>query len=219
MENNVNVVLKFVSNYFNSFMDIQTLFISVSVFFILFIYLKRFHTIFTELVWIYSALLPALIILFLNHNDRVIYLVYYIILNIVFLRLYFTHILSNYFKLVKVSKSPKSKIKEIINDDFGKSKSLEYVGLFILPFITVNNSISPSTIFFILLIVVLILKRFDLFYLNLPILYVFKIQVVLTNKNVKVTVLTRKNFNFQLQEEYDIRSFIKSLKLYIYLGK
>jgi len=219
MDNSLNFFKKYLTEYFHSFMEIQTLFITITVFFIIFLYLKRFHTIFTELVWIYSALLPALVILFLNHQDKEVYLVVYIMLNSVFIRLYYKQIINNYYKLIEVSTSPKSKIKEVINEDYGRNKSLEYVGLFILPFITVNNSVSPTTIFFILLVVVLIIKRFDLFYLNLPILYLFKIQVILTNRHVKMVVLTRKNFTFEPHEEYDIRSFIKSLKLYIYLDK
>lgn len=219
MDNSLNFMLSYFTEYFHSFMDIQTLFITIAVFFIFFLYLKRYHTIFTELVWIYSALFPALVILFLNHTDNEGYLLVYIILNSVFIRLYYKQIINNYYKLIEVSTSPNSKIKEVINEDYGRNKSLEYVGLFILPFITVNNSINPTTIFFILLVVVLIIKRFDLFYLNLPILYLFKIQVILTNRNVKMVVLTRKNFTFESHEEYDIRSFIKSLKLYIYLDK
>ncbi|BAC12135.1 hypothetical protein [Oceanobacillus iheyensis HTE831] len=219
MEEYVTLVLDYVTKYFNSQYYMQSILVALTVLLIILLYLKSFHRIFTEIVWIYSALLPALTILFLNQSDVVFLVMLYLILNVVFLVLYYKQIIKNYFKLVSVSISPKSKVKKLINRDFGKDKTLEYVGLFVLPFTTVNNSVNNTTILFILVLVILIIKRFDLYYLNLPILYFFKLQVIVTNKNLRMIVLTRRNFTFNTNEEYDIRSFIKTLKLYIYVEK
>lgn len=101
----------------------------------------------------------------------------------------------------------------------GKEKSLEYVGLFILPFITVNESVSTLVIIVIIAIVIAIIKRFGLFYLNLPILLFGGLQYIETNRRVKRIVLTSRNFTFEKNEEYDIGSFVKSLDLYIYLPR
>lgn len=110
-------------------------------------------------------------------------------------------------------------INDIYNEDMGKEKSLEYVGLFILPFITVNESVSTLVIIVIIAIVIAIIKRFGLFYLNLPILLFGGLQYIETNRRVKRIVLTSRNFTFEKNEEYDIGSFVKSLDLYIYLPR
>ncbi|TDM25629.1 hypothetical protein ETH99_09670 [Macrococcoides caseolyticum] len=191
--------------------------ILIIIFMIISIYLKNIGKIFTEIVWIYSSLIPAMTILFLNHEPKLIWIIIFFILQILFLFLYLQSIRNNYKKVVNNTTTPLSKIGKIYNKDVGKEKSLEYVGLFILPFITVNNSVSILAIIMIIVIVIVIIKRFGLFYLNLPILLFGRLQYLETNRRVKMTVLTPRNFTFQENELYDIRSFIKSLNLYIYI--
>jgi len=207
----------FVTNNIHYLYDMKVALIIISAFMIVFIYLKSLNKIFTEIVWVYSSLVPAITILFLNYNSNFIWALLYLIQQGFFVYLYIRSIKKNYKKLVSSTTTPLSKIKTIYNNDLGKEKSLEYVGLFILPFITVNSSVNILAIIVIVSIVIIIIKRFGLFYLNLPILLFGKLQRIETNRRVEMIVLTPRKFTFQEGSEYDIRSFIKTLNLYMYV--
>lgn len=213
----MNAIGAFLMNNIHFLVNVNMMILIFIIFMIVSIYLKNISKIFTEIVWIYSSLIPAITIVFLNYKPNLILVTIFLILQLLFLFLYLRSIQSNYKKLVESTKTPISKIKEIHDEDTGKEKSLEYVGLFILPFITVNESVSILVIIVIIVVVIAIIKRFGLFCLNLPILLFGRLQYIETNKRVKMVVLTSRNFIFEKNEEYDIRSFIKSLNLYIYL--
>jgi|GEM_PF-6592615 len=209
----------FISNNISHFLDIKVFLLIISLLMIIFIYLKSLNSIFTEIIWIYSSLIPAITILFLNYNPNFIFGFIFLFLQFLFIYNYIKSIKSNYKKLINSTKSPLSKIKIVHDDDLGKEKTLEYVGLFILPFITVNNSVNILTVVFIINVVVIIIKRFGLFYLNLPILLFGKLQQIETNRKIEMIVITPRKFTFQENQEYDIRSFIKPLNLYMYIPK
>lgn len=213
----IKEIWNYIAGYFHYLLDVEIILLIISVFMILCIYLKSTNKLFTEIVWIYSSLIPAITIIFLNYNPKLGLEILFLVLQGIFIFRYVRSINNNYKLLVKSSLNPLSKIKEVHNKDFGKEKSLEYVGLFILPFITVNDSVNILSIIVIICIVVIFIKRFGLFYLNLPILLFFKIQFIETNKRVKMVVLTPRKFSFEKEKEYDVRSFIKTLNLYMYI--
>jgi hypothetical protein len=211
--------ISWIKENYSLLISVESILLLLVLIMILSIYLKSKHEFFIEMIWIYSAFVPAFTILFLNYNPSIKLIFCYLLLQLIFAILYIRGIVKNYKKVVEKTKSPLKKIKTVTNPNYGKEKSLEYVGLFMLPFITVNDSINILTVVVIILIVVLIIKRFELFYLNLPILLFFKIQFVETNHRVKMIVLTPKNFEFEIENEYDIRTFIKKLNLYIFIPK
>ncbi|GED19908.1 hypothetical protein [Kurthia gibsonii] len=215
----MNAIGSFLIDNIHFLVNVNMMILIFGIFMIVSIYLKNVSKIFTEIVWIYSSLIPAITIVFLNYKPNLILVTIFLILQLLFLFLYLRSIQNNYKKLVESTKNPISKIKEIHNEDMGKEKSLEYVGLFILPFITVNESVSTLVIIVIIAVVIVIIKRFGLFYLNLPILLFGRLQYIETNRRMKMIVLTSRNFIFEKNEEYDIRSFVKSLNLYIYLPR
>ncbi|MFA2811717.1 hypothetical protein [Bacillus mycoides] len=210
---------QFISNYYHYLLDVEVILLIITTLMILSIFLKSRHILFVGVVWIYSALIPAATIIFLNYNPHAYLEIIFLILQGIFIFLYMKSITKNYELIVANTSNPLSKISKIINKDYGKEKSLEYVGLFILPFITVNNTVNILTIIVIICIVVTIIKRFELFYLNLPLLLFFKIELIETNRRVQMMVLTPRDFSFEIGEEYDVRSFIKTLNLYIYIPK
>lgn len=207
----------FITENIHYLLDIKAILLIISVLMIVFIYLKSLNKIFTEIIWVYSSLIPAVTILFLNNNPKFILEFIFLALQGLFIYLYIRNIKIKYKKLISSTTNPLSKIKVVHNKDLGKEKSLEYVGLFILPFITVNSSVNILVIMAIISIVIIIIKRFGLFYLNLPILLFGKLQHVETNRRVEMIVLTPRNFTFLENEEYDVRSFIKTLNLYMYI--
>lgn len=207
----------FIAGNVHYLLDVRAILLIISVLMIILIYLKSINKIFTEIIWIYSSLIPAFTILFLNYRPKLIWELIFLVLQGLFLYLYVRNIKKNYKKLVKLTKTPLSKINVVHDKDLGKEKSLEYVGLLILPFITVNDAVNVLAIIVIICIVIIIIKRFGLFYLNLPILLFGKLQYVETNRRVKMIVLTPRNFTFRENEEYDVRSFIKTLNLYMYI--
>lgn len=215
----MNAIGSFLIDNIHFLVNVNMMILIFGIFMIVSIYLKNVSKIFTEIVWIYSSLIPAITIVFLNYKPNLILVTIFLILQLLFLFLYLRSIQNNYKKLVESTKNPISKIKEIHNEDMGKEKSLEYVGLFIFPFITVNESVSTLVIIVIIAVVIVIIKRFGLFYLNLPILLFGRLQYIETNRRMKMIVLTSRNFIFEKNEEYDIRSFVKSLNLYIYLPR
>lgn len=213
----IKEIWKYIAGHFHYLLGVETILLIISVFMILCIYLKSVNKLFTEIVWIYSSLIPAVTIVFLNYNPKLRLEILFLVLQGIFMFLYVRSINKNYKSLVNSSINPLSKIKEVHNEDFGKEKSLEYVGLFILPFITVNNSVNILNVIVIICIVVIIIRRFGLFYLNLPILLFFKIQFIETNRRVKMVVLIPRKFSLEAGTEYDVRSFIKTLNLYMYI--
>jgi len=204
---------------FHYLKDVNTVLLTISLLMLICIFMKNKHRFFVEVVWIYSSLIPAATIIFLNYNPHFYLELIYLFLQILFILIYYKSLIKNYMVTVNTTTNPLSKVRIVINEDVGKEKSLEYVGLFMLPFITVNNSVNVLAIIVIICIVVAIIKRFGLFYLNLPILLFFKIQFIETNRRVKMMVLTPRKFSFEIDREYDVRSFIKSLNLYIYIPK
>lgn len=211
-----NIISWFNEN-FSLLMNVETILIIIALIMTVSIYFKNRHEFFTEITWIYSSFIPAFTILFLNYNPKIYVALIYLLLQILFVILYIKNIVNNYNKIVKKTNSPLKKIKYIKNADYGKEKSLEYVGLFILPFITVNDSINIISVIIIIFFVIMIIRRFELFYLNLPILLFFKLQYIETNHRVKMLILTPKEFEFEIGKEYDVRSFIKRLNLYLFL--
>ena len=211
--------------YFHIFLNIfelPMLLVFLPIALILLIKLKPNYKLIVLLKWLYSAMIPTLMIIVLNHFEMktyFIFIVIFITLNVLFLYLYYKDIKNNYKKIITSTTSPQTKVIDILESDYGKNKSLEYVALFILPFVTVNDSVNITTIFFILIIVLLIIIRFNLFYLNLPILYFFKIQIIKTNRGLSKIVLTEKDFVFIKGQEYNIREFNRRLNLHIFLSK
>ncbi|MDO5376386.1 MAG: hypothetical protein Q4F01_09430 [Staphylococcus rostri] len=198
-------------------LDINMLLLIITIIMIALIYLKKLSKVFTEITWIYSSLIPATTILFLNYNPKVYIELVYLILQGLFVFLHINSIKKQYRKLVNETITPLSNVKKVHNKNVGKEKSLEYIGLFILPFITVNSSVNILVIIVIIIIVIMIIRKFGLFYLNLPVLLFGSLQCVETNHSVKMIVLTHKDFIFEEGKSYDIRSFIENLNLYIYM--
>lgn len=213
----ISSIITWLTTNYGLLLHVESILIVILIIMIISIFLKSKNQFFTEITWIYSSFVPAFTILFLNYNPTIYLIAVYLFMQILFITLYIKSIVSNYNKIIKNTLSPLKKVQSIENFDYGKEKSLEYVGLFILPFITVNDSINILSVIVIIFIVVIIIKRFELFYLNLPILLFFRLQKIETNHRVKMLVLTPKDFEFELGKEYDIRSLIKRLNLFILL--
>ena len=213
----ISSIITWLTTNYSLLLKVESILIVILIIMIISIFLKSKNRFFTEVTWIYSSFIPASTILFLNYNPTIYLIAAYLIMQMLFITLYIKNIISNYNQIVKKTHSPLKKVQSIENFDYGKEKSLEYVGLFILPFITVNDSINILSVIVIIFIVVIIIKRFELFYLNLPILLFFRLQKIETNHRVKMLVLTPKDFQFVLDKEYDIRSLIKRLNLFILL--
>lgn len=212
---NIPAYWQIINEYISIVARLESVFFLISLIMVVLIYFKSYHEKVTVLVWLYSSLIPAFIILFLNYFNSTLLCAIYFAIQCIFVCLYIHSLNKNYKNIVSNTQNPLTKIKGIDNSNYGKQKSLEYVGLFILPFITVNDAVNLYTVFFIFVIVIIIIIRFELYYLNLPILLFFKLQKIESSRRVKMTVITPRDFIFVKEEQYDIRSFIKKLNLYI----
>ena len=171
-----------------------------------------------KLLWIYSALIPTIILLIVRFGyNHFLFNCMSIVYMIVIISPFIVQLLSIY-KFFTASKYEQVSTHRVINvnsEGFHSAKTMEYFVILILPFITISNSMPDKlTILYVITILVFLFFRLEIYYLNLPLLMFLYIHEVTLSDGSKYFLISKKK---EVKEnlEYKIIRFPEGLKVAI----
>lgn len=163
------------------------------------------------LLWIYSCILPAIILVILRYQkegierqyDSIDIMLLTILLVLLFLPWFFqTYIVWKFIKNRKADHIASLRIEEVISEGVSSKKVMEYFVVLILPFITIGSKTTDTlTMCYVLVILIAIFLRLKLFHFNLPLMLFYDIWEVRLSDGQVYYLISKKNLTLQADSE------------------
>lgn len=163
------------------------------------------------LLWIYSCILPAIILVILRYQkedierqyDIIDIMLLTILLVLLFLPWFFqTYIVWKFIKNRKADHIASLRIEEVISEGVSSKKVMEYFVVLILPFITIGSKTTDTlTMCYVLVILIAIFLRLKLFHFNLPLMLFYDIWEVRLSDGQVYYLISKKNLTLQADSE------------------
>ncbi|MER2058055.1 MAG: hypothetical protein ABTA16_04480 [Niallia sp.] len=169
---------------------------------LIYLFIRPFEIYGKKLLWIYSSMLPSIILILIRVDISIFVEVNkgyleWIVLLILLIGLFSPlaiqlAIITNSFGQ-KPNNVSEMNIIKIHTEGLDSLKLMEYFVVMILPFITIGNQLNDGlTITYVFFILIIIFIRLDLFYFNLPIMIFYYLHEVTLSDGDKYFLISKK---------------------------
>ncbi|WP_211258638.1 hypothetical protein [Viridibacillus arvi] len=183
----------------------------VAILIVIFYFLPILRDVSNKLLWIYSCILPSIILVILRYqqeDDEMQYNIINITLLIILLFflllpwLFQVCIIRLFINNKRADHIARLSIEEIISEGVSSKKVMEYFVVLILPFITIGSkTIDTLTMCYVLFILIAIFLRLKLFHFNLPLMLFYDICEVRLSDGQIYYLISQRNITLQADSE------------------